>query len=106
MTFDDFCAQTNELGWGDSPPTEAPRHIFAMYVAGFEAGLTPTQFMKFMAARAFVSTTTVVLKNEKVKFSKGEEFVRLHQKQIHPKEAVPLLFSPEEVKDEHLPLFG
>jgi hypothetical protein len=106
MTFKEFCSEVNKLGWGETPPTEAPRHIFTMYVAGFEAGLTPSTFMKFMAVRAFVSTTTAALKNEKVEFSKGEEFLRVLEKKIHPKEAVPLLFHSEEVKDEHLPLFG
>lgn len=105
MDFTEWSNEVNRLGWGDSPPTVVPRYVFALYVAGYYAGMSPQQFQTFMSARAFVNTATVPLANDKIALARANDFIQEWEKRTDVKKAVPKLLRKEEVQEQYHHLF-
>ena len=103
MTYSDFVRAVNTLWWGEHPPLVAPRHVLALYVGAYHAGMAAEQFMTFVGARNFVATVTAGLKEDKVAFETGGELLKLWSAGVAPKDALKQAFHPGEVKPEHLP---
>lgn len=106
ISFDTWAGIVNKLGWGDVPPDQVPRYVFALYVAGYHSGMSPEQFQAFMSARAFVNTTTAPLKSDKVSLKRADDFLHEWKLRTDVKVAVPKLLERDEVDEKYFYLFG
>jgi len=106
MNFNNFFKEVNEIWWPDNPPKELPREVFSLFIAGFDADLTPKQFFKFMQVQGFVKAVSSASVSNKVKLDDGEKYLSCLNRGLKNTEAVTEIFDKEEVKDGIKHLFN
>lgn len=105
LSFERWAAAVNKLGFEGGDIDLIPRYVFALYVAGFYAGLVPEQFQRFMSARAFVNVATVPLSQDKISLSRANDFLKEWDLRTDVKTAIPKILRPDEVQEKYLYLF-
>jgi hypothetical protein len=104
-SFEQWAAAVNKLAFDDGHIDSMPRYVFALYIAGFYAGLTPDQFQQFMSARAFVNVATAPLIQGRISLSRANDFIKEWDLKTDIKAAIPRLLGREEVQEKYSYLF-